>query len=104
MPATLLEDVTFECTVDPTAISVPIWEVADSHDSRGQIFPDTRVFNRYRDQGFIVENPSQNNYSSLLNVTQTARLQHTSLKVRCIEYTNPGSNASDYYYVVTYGK
>ena len=104
MPTTFFEDVTFECTVDPTAISVPIWEVAQSHYSPAQIFPDSSVFDAYKDQGYIVENPSQNNYSSLLNVTQPARLQHTSLKVRCIEYANSGINVSDYYYVTTYGK
>lgn len=94
----------FECTVDSSAISVPIWEVARSQYSPGQIFPDSSVFNAYRDQGYIVDNPPQNNRSSLLNVTQTARQKHTPITVRCIEYADSENNASDYYYVVTYGK
>ena len=103
MPTTLLEDVTFECTVDSSAINAPIWEVNRSR-SLGQIFPDSNVFNTYRNQGYIVENPPQNNYFSMLNVTQTARQKHAQITVRCIEYTVSGSNFSDYYYVVTYGK
>ena len=103
VPTTLLEDVTFECTVDSSAIDAPIWEVTRSGSS-GQIFPDSNVFNAYRNQGYIVENPPQNNYFSMLNVTQTARQKHARITVRCIEYTVSESNSSDNYSVVTYGK
>ena len=103
VPTTLLEDVTFECTVDSSAIYAPIWEVNRSN-STGQIFPDSNVSNAYRNQGYIVENPPQNNYFSMLNVTQTARQKHAQITVRCIEYTAPKTDFSDYYYIVTYGK